>query len=106
MIIKIMTILLGLYYIYKVCFIKTDFHVINPLKPKLIKILVKDSVPMAEKTQHFSIAKIRWFMLFEEIITIYSEIHMKPINILCGQIAELLKVKIGGTYSYHWVLKG
>jgi hypothetical protein len=30
---------------------------------------------------------------------------MKPINILCGQTAQLLNVKTGGTYSYHWALK-
>jgi hypothetical protein len=27
-------------------------------------------------------------------------------NTVCGQNAELLTVKAGGTYSYHWVLKG
>jgi hypothetical protein len=45
-------------------------------------------------------------MFFNEIITVYSENHMKPMNLLCGQNAELLIVKAGGTYSYHWVLKG
>jgi hypothetical protein len=30
---------------------------------------------------------------------------MKPINILCGQNAELLIVKAGGTYSSHQALK-
>jgi hypothetical protein len=45
-------------------------------------------------------------MLFEEIITVYSENHTKPINTLCGQNAMLLIVKARGTNSYHWVLKG
>jgi hypothetical protein len=40
-------------------------------------------------------------MLFEEIIVVYSENHMKPINTLCGQNAELLIVKAGGTRIYH-----
>jgi hypothetical protein len=31
-------------------------------------------------------------MLFTEIITVYSENHMKPINMLCGQNAELLNI--------------
>jgi hypothetical protein len=34
------------------------------------------------------------------------ENHMKPINTLCGKNAELLTVKVGETYSYHWALKG
>jgi hypothetical protein len=33
-------------------------------------------------------------MLFEEIITVYSENHTKPINTLCGQNIELLTVDI------------
>jgi hypothetical protein len=44
-------------------------------------------------------------MLFKEIIAVYSENHMKPINTLCGKNAELLIVKEGGTYSYHYALK-
>jgi hypothetical protein len=44
-------------------------------------------------------------MLFGEIIALYSANHTKPVNTLCSQNAELLIVKVGGTYSYHWVLK-
>jgi hypothetical protein len=40
-------------------------------------------------------------MSFKEIITVYYENNMKPINTLCGQNAELLIVKTDGTYSYH-----
>jgi hypothetical protein len=40
-------------------------------------------------------------MLFVEIIAVYSENHMKPI-----QYEELLTVEAVGTYSYHWDLKG
>jgi hypothetical protein len=40
-------------------------------------------------------------MLFEEIITVYSENNTKPINTLYGQNAELQNVKAGGTYNYH-----
>jgi hypothetical protein len=43
-------------------------------------------------------------MLFREIIVVYSENYTKPINTLHGQNAELLIVKAGGTYSYHWAL--
>jgi hypothetical protein len=45
-------------------------------------------------------------MLLREIIAVHTENHTKPINTLCGQNAELLIVKAGGTYSYHWALKG
>jgi hypothetical protein len=44
-------------------------------------------------------------MLFREIIAVYSENHMKPINTLCGKNAELLTVKAGGAYSYRWALQ-
>jgi hypothetical protein len=51
------------------------------------------------------ITKINWLMLFKEIIVVCSGNHMKPINTLCGQNAELLSAKAGDTYSYHWTLK-
>jgi hypothetical protein len=46
-------------------------------------------------------------MLYREIIA-GSEIHTEHTNTVCvcGQNAELLDVKLGGTYSYHWALKG
>jgi hypothetical protein len=50
--------------------------------------------------------KANWLMLFREIITVYSENHMKHINKFCGQNTELLIVKVDGTYSHHWTLKG
>jgi hypothetical protein len=36
-------------------------------------------------------------MLYWEIIVVYSENYMKAIYTLCGQNAELLKVKVDGT---------
>jgi hypothetical protein len=41
-------------------------------------------------------------MLFKGIIAVYYGTH----NALCGQNAELVNVKAGGTYSYHLALKG
>jgi hypothetical protein len=35
-------------------------------------------------------------MLLGKIIPVYSENHIKPINTLCGQNAELLTVKATG----------
>jgi hypothetical protein len=45
-------------------------------------------------------------MPFEKIIDADSGNHTKPINILCGQNANILNVKTGGAYSYHCALKG
>jgi hypothetical protein len=45
-------------------------------------------------------------MLFTETIAVYSENHMRPINILRGQNSDLLIIKAGGTHSYNWALKG
>jgi hypothetical protein len=54
--------------------------VINPLKQKLVKIVFKNSVRTAKKTQLFTIIKINWLTLFKEIIAVYSENHIQPIN--------------------------
>ena len=45
-------------------------------------------------------------MLYRDIIAVFSEIHTKHINTLCGQNVELLNVKPGGTYSDHWAVNG
>jgi hypothetical protein len=49
---------------------------------------------------------MNWLTLFKEIIAVYCENHTKSVNKLCEQNAELFIVKAGGTYSYHWALKG
>ena len=45
-------------------------------------------------------------MLYREKIAVYSEVHTKYINTLCGQNVELLNVKPAGVYSDYWALKG
>jgi hypothetical protein len=47
------------------------------MKPKLVQLIFKNSVRTANKTQHFSITKINWLMLFKEIIAVYTENHTK-----------------------------
>jgi len=44
-------------------------------------------------------------MLYREITAVCSQIHAKNINTLCGQNAELLIVKPGGTYSENYALE-
>jgi len=41
-------------------------------------------------------------MLYREIIAVFSQIHKKHINTLCGHNGEMLNVKPGGIYSDHW----
>jgi hypothetical protein len=72
------------------------YDLIYPLKPKLVYIIFKDSVPTAKKTQHFTVTK----MVFREIIAVYSENHTKFINTLRGKMQGLLK------QVTHWDLKG
>jgi hypothetical protein len=50
---------------------------------KFFQILFKNSVRTTKKTPHFTITKINWLTLFKEIIAVYSENHMKPINTKC-----------------------
>jgi hypothetical protein len=49
------------------------------LKPKVFLIMFKHSVRTAKKTQHFSITKISWLMLFTEVIVVYCENHTKSV---------------------------
>jgi hypothetical protein len=50
--------------------------------------------------------KPNWLMLFGETVTIYCENHTEHTHTLCGQNVEFCYVKVGGTYSNHWALKG
>jgi hypothetical protein len=52
---------------------------VNPLKPKLVEIIYKNSVRTSKKTRHFTITKINWLTL-KEIIAVYIENHTGPIN--------------------------
>jgi len=45
-------------------------------------------------------------MLHREIIAVYSEIHTKHINTLCGQKVGVLNVWFGATKINYRTLKG
>jgi hypothetical protein len=64
-------------------------------------MIFKNLIRTAKKTQHFTITKINWLMLFGEIIAVYTENHKKPVNIFCEKNVDLLIIKAGGRYSYH-----
>jgi hypothetical protein len=38
----------------------------------------------SERTPNFTITKIKWLMLFKEIIAVCSENHTKPVNTKCS----------------------
>jgi hypothetical protein len=52
--------------IYLVCNLQENGIFINPLKPKLVFTIYNNSVRTAKKTQHFTITKINWLMLFKK----------------------------------------
>jgi hypothetical protein len=71
-------------------------------RSSLLNPVFNISVRTAKKTQHFAITKINLLIPFKKIIAVCTENHTKPIN----KNANLLIVKAGGTYSYHWALNG
>jgi hypothetical protein len=54
------------------------------LKPKHLKILFKHSGRTSNRTPRFSITRIRWLMLFKEIISVYIENHKELTNTKYG----------------------
>jgi hypothetical protein len=67
-------------------------------------MLFKNSVRTSKRTPIFTITKIKWLMLFKEIIAVLRENHAKPIN--KNAAVDLLTVKADGSYSYRSALKG
>jgi hypothetical protein len=45
-----------------------------------LKIIMLDPDRTAKKTQHFSIEKINWLILFKETMAVFTENHTKPVN--------------------------
>jgi hypothetical protein len=45
-------------------------------------------------------------MVFRETVAVYCENYAEQINAQCGQNAEVLYVKGGGTYIYRCALTG
>jgi hypothetical protein len=70
------------------------------LKPKIFQKVFKNSVRTSKRTPHFTITKISWLRLFEEITAVYTENHTEIQN------AVLIIVKAEGIYSYYLALKG
>jgi hypothetical protein len=47
---------------------------------KFAQIIFNNSVRTAKKTPHFTVTKINWLTLFNEIIAVYCENHSKHTN--------------------------
>jgi hypothetical protein len=77
---------------------------LNLSRPKIVLIIFKHLVFTQRKHNVQSLLGCL-LTLFKEIIAVFSEKNFKPMNIFCGQSAELFVVKGGGTYSYHYALK-
>jgi hypothetical protein len=54
-------------------------NAVHTLKPKRVQIF-KKSVRAGNKSQQFTIKKIRWLRMFKEINPACSENYTKPIN--------------------------
>jgi hypothetical protein len=79
--------------------------ILIPLRTKLyLSDLNTQSVPRSKHSA--CVIRAGMLMLYREIIAVYTKIHTKHINALCGQNTEFLNVKAGGTYSNHWALNG
>jgi hypothetical protein len=55
-----------------------------------------------DKTRNFTVTKISWLMLFNEVIAVYTGNHLKPIN----TNAVFMTARASGAFSYHWDVKG
>jgi hypothetical protein len=47
---------------------------LNPMKPKHVLMIFKNSVRTSKRTPHFTITKINWLMLFKEIIPLQPKL--------------------------------
>jgi hypothetical protein len=69
-------------------------------------IMYTNPVRTSQEIHYISSTKPNRLMLFRETVVVYCENHTEHTNALCGQNAEFKCVKVGGTYSNHWNLKG
>jgi hypothetical protein len=60
------------------------------LKPKIFQKVFKNSDRTSKRTPHFTITKINWLRIFEEITAVYTENHTEIQN------AVLIIVKAEG----------
>jgi hypothetical protein len=77
-------------------------QIFNPLKPKLVWIVLKNSARASKRTPHFTITAIDLLTMFKEMIPVYAENNTKPTN----TERDVMTGKADGIYSYLLALKG
>jgi hypothetical protein len=73
-------------------------HYFNTSKPD--QITFRHSVRASNRTQHFTVEKINWLMLFRQINDVYTENRTRPITINL----LLLTVIAGGTNGFKMLI--
>jgi hypothetical protein len=53
---------------------------VNPLKPKLVQIILNNSARTSKTTPPFTITKTNLLTLLKKIIPVYAENHTKHVN--------------------------
>jgi hypothetical protein len=53
---------------------------VTPFEAEARLKIFKNSVRTSKRTLHFTITMIIWVMLFTDIVTVYAENHINPIN--------------------------
>jgi hypothetical protein len=61
-------------------------HSLNPLKPKLVSLIFKNSVRTSKRTPYLTITWIKWLTLFKEIIAVHIEYQTELINTKCIEL--------------------
>jgi hypothetical protein len=85
---------------------KIHFRQYETHEPGMHKYLGNDNIlKNINKTDSGERSIIR-LMLFRKIDSVYCENHTKHTNTLCGLNLDFRHLKIYGTYSDHWDLKG
>jgi hypothetical protein len=68
--------------------------------------MYNNPVRTLQETHYVTATKPNRLMLFRETVAVYCENQMEHTNTLCGHNSEFWYVKVRGTDSDHWALKG
>jgi hypothetical protein len=78
---------------------QTPIQALNPLKPKMVEIIFKNSTRTSKKTPYFILRNINWLMLFKKVI---AEKHAKHINTRCRRYCLLMNVGLIVLDGFMW----
>jgi hypothetical protein len=67
----------------------------NLLKPKLVYVIFKSSVRTSKRTPYFTITKIKWLVLSDELIPVSTEYHAEcKSKLLLKQVVNIITVPL------------